>query len=522
MLVSPVRLMSSAPSLHPTMDLSFLSGVLDSRLTFTRASAGWYFSSAGVLTSAAIDAPRFDCDFANARTNLALRSAEQDNSGVWTAAQVTVTANTIANPVDAAVTADTFTENSTSLSRGTAQAVTIATNVSQSLSVYAKAGTRSWLRLMLNTGSDSVLAWFNLGTGVVGSTAVEGTGSSPTSAITAVGTAGWYRCTLTGIPSSSNSGSIGAYIRMATADSEFSYQGDGTGTLHVWGAQLETGAATAYIATTSAAVTVCAPLGLLIEEARTNLFQNSATGVTQTRTVTAVAHTLSFYGTGTITLSGTSTAGPLVGTGTNARVTLTFTPTAGSLTLTVSGTCTNVNLEIGAFATSPIITAGASVTRAADVCTMATSSIPGFNAAAGTLFAEGARSTLGATVTFPWLAALDGTSGNRMGIFHDDPGNDKLKAIVRVGGVTQANFTTGGPTLSTVGDIGRGALAYALNDFAYVGNNNTSVATDTSGTVPTVTALLIGSGDNVWCGWVRRIAYYNKRLPNAVLLRITT
>ena len=43
--------------------------------------------------------------------------------------------------------------------------------------------------------------------------------------------------------------------------------------------------------------------GLLIEEARTNLLLNSATLGTQSVTTTAVATTLSFYGTGTVTLS---------------------------------------------------------------------------------------------------------------------------------------------------------------------------------------------------------------------------
>ena len=60
--------------------------------------------------------------------------------------------------------------------------------------------------------------------------------------------------------------------------------------------------------------------GLLIEDARTNLLLNSATLVTQSVTTTAVATTLSFYGTGTVTLSGTSTAGRSIGTGaSNAR-----------------------------------------------------------------------------------------------------------------------------------------------------------------------------------------------------------
>lgn len=117
--------------------------------------------------------------------------------------------------------------------------------------------------------------------------------------------------------------------------------------------------------------------GLLIEEARTNLLLNSATLATQTVTVTANEHTLSFYGTGTVTLSGASTSGPLVGTGSDERVELSFTPTAGSLTLTISGSVTDAQLEAGSFSTSYIPTTSSTVTRAADVATISTANIFG-------------------------------------------------------------------------------------------------------------------------------------------------
>lgn len=85
---------------------------------------------------------------------------------------------------------------------------------------------------------------------------------------------------------------------------------------------------------------------------RRNLLLATTTMATQNVTVTSVAHTLSFTGTGTVTLSGVSTAGPLVGTGENDRVSLTFTPTAGTLTLTVSGSVTLAQLELGSTATA--------------------------------------------------------------------------------------------------------------------------------------------------------------------------
>ncbi len=88
------------------------------------------------------------------------------------------------------------------------------------------------------------------------------------------------------------------------------------------------------------------------EGGRRNELSETDTLATQSVTVTAAERTLSFTGTGTVTLTGASTAGPLVGTGAGDRVSLTFTPSAGSLTLTVLGTVTDAQLELGASATT--------------------------------------------------------------------------------------------------------------------------------------------------------------------------
>lgn len=104
---------------------------------------------------------------------------------------------------------------------------------------------------------------------------------------------------------------------------------------------------------------------ILSEPQRTNLVYPSDIATTQVRAVTAQVYTLSFYGTGTVTLSG-AFSGSLAGTGTNNRVSLTFTPTAGNLTLTVNGSVTNWQLEAGSNATSYIPTTTSSVTRNAD------------------------------------------------------------------------------------------------------------------------------------------------------------
>ena len=111
-----------------------------------------------------------------------------------------------------------------------------------------------------------------------------------------------------------------------------------------------------------------ARVGMLDEDGATNLLLNSDTLSTQVVTVAAVPNTLHFTGTGTVTLTGASTAGPLVGTGTGEanRVILTFTPTAGALTLTVSGSVTFAQLEAEPIPSSYIPTTGSTVARAAD------------------------------------------------------------------------------------------------------------------------------------------------------------
>lgn len=87
------------------------------------------------------------------------------------------------------------------------------------------------------------------------------------------------------------------------------------------------------------------------------IFPSNNTTTQTTPALTAAPYTLSFYGTGTVTLTGASTAGPLVGTGASNRVVLVFTPTAATLTLTVSGTITNAGLLLGNFSDGgPIIT----------------------------------------------------------------------------------------------------------------------------------------------------------------------
>jgi hypothetical protein len=259
--------------------------------------------------------------------------------------------------------------------------------------------------------------------------------------------------------------------------------------------------------------------GLLIEEARTNLLLNSAALSTQSVTVTAVAHTLSFYGTGTVTKSGTAT-GALVGTGAAQRVSQTFTPTAGTLTLTVTGTVSNAQLEVGAFVTSYTPSSGTAATRAADVMSMPTSAW--YNAAAGSLAVEVVYGGSNAAA-FPVLTSIDdATSANAATLLVKASGF--IHAEGAVSSVSQ--WAIVGPTGPTpYGTVKKVGLSMAPNNINYCINGVLATA-DLAATLPAVTTLHLGCSAAGVTGAhsvaFRSVRYWSRALSAAELQTVTT
>jgi hypothetical protein len=258
-------------------------------------------------------------------------------------------------------------------------------------------------------------------------------------------------------------------------------------------------------------------LGLLSEEARTNLLLNSATLATQSVTVTAVAYTLSFYGTGTVTLSGASIAGPVTGTGAfPTRTTLTFTPAAGSLTLTVSGSVVNAQLEAGGFATSYIPTTGATATRAADFATITGANFNSFyNQAGGTLYAE--CRTFVFDASFFCCSLNDGTGSNRMSLWFNSSTFYAARNTAGAGAIFLP-----ASTMPLTG-ASKGALAFANADVAVAGGGGTVGTATNTYNAPIVTRLEIGQQLSfTWLNsTIRRLTYFPARLPNTTLQRMT-
>jgi len=257
--------------------------------------------------------------------------------------------------------------------------------------------------------------------------------------------------------------------------------------------------------------------GLLMEESRTNLVFPSATLTTQTRTVTAVAHTLSFYGTGTVVLSGTHVA-TVTGTGAYpTRTTLTFTPTAGSLIMTVTGSVTEAQLEAGAFATSYIPTTTASVVRSADLCTITGADFTTvYNESEHTLFAEASGMSHAA---FPSYLSFDNTTSGEQSTLAGFPTTNRAVCSVTDGGVTSASVQIA----VTLNQNNKMAAAMKLNS-SQLAVNNVLGTEDTSGTMPTATSLKIGRNWSsvVLNGTFKQVKVFRKRLSNAKLQTLTT
>ena len=259
--------------------------------------------------------------------------------------------------------------------------------------------------------------------------------------------------------------------------------------------------------------TTLACKGLLIEETRTNLLLNSlidGTNLsTQLVTTTAVSQTLSFYGTGQIVLTGTSSA-TVVGTGAYpARQTLTFTPTVGVLTLTVTGTVQYAQLEVGAFATSFIPTDGTTKTRNADLATMTgTNFSDWFNASEGTFVCKASIPLTTSGNRGPWRVD-DGSDANII-MSRNASGNLDFR-VINAGSLIVAL-----PNAITANVVFQQAAAYKTDNYA-AALNGAGLATDTAGTVPTVNTMRIGNSTSTTAQLgctIERIYYYPQRLTD--------
>jgi hypothetical protein len=136
----------SGPFAGASLYLDFMSGALDSRITFARTSTATFVGSDGLIQSAAINTPRFDYDpvtlaprgllIEEQRTNLVTYSEQFDNAS-WVKTSVTVTANSAASPAGT-TTADTLAATG---ANGTVTQAISTTAIAMTYSVYLKRKT---------------------------------------------------------------------------------------------------------------------------------------------------------------------------------------------------------------------------------------------------------------------------------------------------------------------------------------------------------------------------------------------
>lgn len=259
--------------------------------------------------------------------------------------------------------------------------------------------------------------------------------------------------------------------------------------------------------------------GLLIEGSTTRMNTIAAAPTAaEAVTVTAAPHTISFYGTGSVVLTGAHSA-TLTGTGAYpARVSLTFTPSAGTLTMTPSGTVQHLQLEANPFASSPILGEGTTPARAQDVVGTSVSALD-FNTSEGAVVVT-AFTAPGVGSAEQRLFQIDsGSTSNRIyaSRFYTD---SIIRASVVSGGTSQASLK-----LDVVADNTRFRLGFswAANDFRAVLNGGAAVS-DVSGVIPTgLTMFRIGRDTTTlsWWGTLVQLAYFPRALTTAQLQALT-
>jgi hypothetical protein len=550
---------------------------LDPRVSFTRAgsaaNAATFVDSSGLIKTAV--------------TNLLVQS--EDFSTTWVRSGVLAfgsgsIVNAIAAP-NGTLTADKIVEDTSTGNHFMQGVVSNALGLTTyTCSVFAKAAERTTLVISLGeavwTGSTYAVASFNLSNGT--SAPIGGT---ITSSIVPVGD-GWYRCSVTATTIAGTTLLVPRFFLNGSGV----YTGNGTSGLYLWGAQLEQASTVGDYVSTGAAInsaprfdhnpTTGESLGLLVEEARTNLLLRSeaiatspwfpganttltnntgevldpAGGSTATKvlvsggagafgqgaTLTAAIHTGSIWlrcSTGTISaslivyLSGS----PFTNIGTtNVTITtfwqrftvVTSTATAAAYNLQLNAIAVGTvyawgaQLEAGAFPTSYIPTTTATVTRAADVASITGANFSSFyNQTEGTVFEEVAV----AANSFATYASIDnGTTTQNSTYLDNDSGN--IRAVTFSSSTAVSVLVLG--AVGTAGLFNKLSSTYKVNDFAAVRSGGT-VQVDTSGAVPvSLTQLCLGRAPSGLAvtyinGTIKRLTYWPVRLGNNVLQQIT-
>jgi hypothetical protein len=470
------------------------------------------------------------------------------------------------------------------------QTVSTALGV-HTFSVYVKAKERFGVRLdMTDLTTADVYADFDLTSGQIVSTSQAGSWTSSSASINALPN-GWYRISLTAIRGAGTSQNV--KIQMLDSGYSAIYDGDGLSSIYVWGAQLERySSARSYLITTSSSYygprftydTITKnPLGLLIEESRTNLITYSEfTGWTGSPSAPVgwIANTGSVWASdigvnGKYTAARTTAASsnPNGALGANASTVFisgsTYsisawfkrnTSASGSIFIAVDGTGSNVcqfdttNMPVGSwvrlsttfvassssFASFRFHTNGSVLDITIDkvqieLGAFASSYIP-------TVGASATRSTDIVNVNTKNLynfyrqdegtiyieAFAANTSVATILTIDDNSLNNRIYIQLESGSASRAVVAVGGSNVANLTNLSstsvKAALAIKTDDFSF-SCSGSAVSTDNLGALPSPVIMRLGAapvnGYGLY-GTIARIFYFNKRLSNSILQEISS
>ena len=224
-----------------------------------RATTATRVNSAGLIESVAINVPRLDYTDSTCpsllvepqRTNLVLWSEDFSN-GLWQKNNTTIITGQSSPSLNNPTSAIKMISSVSTALHNIRQNVNVTTSLNYTLSFYVKQSENQFVQILFGTGAFGILyANFDLLNGTITAE------SNCTATISSTSINGFYKCSVTATSISTQSASCYIInIPLGTSSRAFSYLGDGTSGVYIYGGQIEQSSyPTSYIPTTSASVT---------------------------------------------------------------------------------------------------------------------------------------------------------------------------------------------------------------------------------------------------------------------------